>query len=95
MCNAMVAEPGAALACLPASPLLCSQAHSLPLLSPRLSPFPANQAADRRAAVLAVDGAARELWPHSRVAVFGSQATGLALPGSDLDIVVSEVGGCV
>ena len=45
-----------------------------------------------RAAVLAVNEAARALWPHSRVALFGSQATGLALPGSDLDVVVLGVG---
>lgn len=31
------------------------------------------------------------LWGHSRTVLFGSQATGLALPGSDLDIVVLGV----
>lgn len=31
------------------------------------------------------------LWPQSRTVLFGSQATGLALPGSDLDIVVLGV----
>ncbi|KAL4428251.1 hypothetical protein ABPG75_002340 [Micractinium tetrahymenae] len=45
-----------------------------------------------QAAVLAVSEVARSLWPHSRTALFGSQATGLALPGSDLDIVVLNVG---
>lgn len=31
------------------------------------------------------------LWRQSRTVLFGSQATGLALPGSDLDIVVLGV----
>lgn len=39
-----------------------------------------------------VDAAARSLWPQARVVLFGSQATGLALPGADLDIVVLGVG---
>ena len=42
----------------------------------------------------AVDGVrdvAAALWEHSRTVLFGSQATGLALPGSDLDIVVLGV----
>ena len=43
-------------------------------------------------AVLAIDATARALWPAARVALFGSQATGLALPGSDMDIVVLGVG---
>ena len=40
----------------------------------------------------AVSAAACSLWPHARTALFGSQATGLALPGSDLDLVVLGVG---
>jgi DNA polymerase sigma len=35
-----------------------------------------------------VGRAGRRLWHTARVALFGSQAHGLALPGSDLDIVV-------
>ena len=34
---------------------------------------------------------AKLLWPHSRTVLFGSQATDLALPGSDLDIVILGV----
>lgn len=41
-----------------------------------------------RAAVDAIGRTASALWPASRTVLFGSQATGLALPGSDLDIVV-------
>jgi DNA polymerase sigma len=29
------------------------------------------------------------LWPRSRTKIFGSNATGLALPSSDVDLVVS------
>jgi DNA polymerase sigma len=36
----------------------------------------------------AIGRTATALWPASRTVLFGSQATGLALPGSDLDIVV-------
>ncbi|GFR51554.1 hypothetical protein Agub_g13973, partial [Astrephomene gubernaculifera] len=32
-----------------------------------------------------------EIWPTARVVLFGSQAAGLALPGSDLDLVVLGV----
>lgn len=45
-----------------------------------------------QAAVRAVDLAARTIWPHARAVLFGSQATGLALPGGDLDIVVLGIG---
>jgi DNA polymerase sigma len=45
-----------------------------------------------QAAVHAVDTAARAVWPAARAVLFGSQATGLALPGGDLDIVVLGVG---
>ena len=31
---------------------------------------------------------ARCIWPKARAVLFGSQATGLALPGADLDVVV-------
>jgi len=31
---------------------------------------------------------ARGIWPEARAVLFGSQATGLALPGADLDVVV-------
>ena len=46
------------------------------------------------AVTLAVDTVARVvrlIWPHARTVLFGSQATTLALPGSDLDIVVLGV----
>ena len=33
----------------------------------------------------------RLIWPRARTVLFGSQATSLALPGSDLDIVVLGV----
>ena len=39
-------------------------------------------------AVRRIEGAARSVWPGCRAALFGSQATGLALPGADLDVVV-------
>ena len=35
-----------------------------------------------------IEAAARSVWPGCRAALFGSQATGLALPGADLDVVV-------
>ena len=31
------------------------------------------------------------LWPEAQTALFGSQAAGLAMPGSDIDIVVMGV----
>ena len=59
-------------------------------------PFPAplppqHEARIVQAALQAVARAATALWPQSRTLLFGSQATGLALPGSDLDIVVLGV----
>ena len=36
--------------------------------------------------------AAAELWPESATHLFGSQASGLSLPGSDLDLVILGVG---
>ena len=42
-------------------------------------------------AVEAVRRVVSVLWGQSRTVLFGSQATGLALPGSDLDIVVLGV----
>jgi DNA polymerase sigma len=35
-----------------------------------------------------VCGVVKELWPSSRVAVFGSRATSLVMPNSDWDLVV-------
>lgn len=43
-------------------------------------------------AVSAVDAAARSLWPTARTMLFGSQPSGLALPGGDLDLVILGVG---
>ncbi|KAL4528093.1 hypothetical protein Ndes2437B_g00206 [Nannochloris sp. 'desiccata'] len=51
-----------------------------------------SEVATVQAAVHAVDSAARGVWPAARAVLFGSQATGLALPGGDLDIVVLGVG---
>lgn len=42
-------------------------------------------------AVEAVRDVTALLWEKSRTVLFGSQATGLAVPGSDLDIVVLGV----
>lgn len=39
----------------------------------------------------AVTSVTKVLWPDSQTVLFGSQATSLALPGSDLDIVVLGV----
>jgi len=50
------------------------------------------EVAEILAAVRAVDIAARAVWKQAEVLMFGSQATGLALPGNDLDIVVLNVG---
>jgi len=42
-------------------------------------------------AVEAVTNVTKAIWPQSRTVLFGSQATTLALPGSDLDIVILGV----
>jgi len=42
----------------------------------------------RRSAVHKVLRAMQELWPRAKVYIFGSVATGLALPSSDIDLVV-------
>jgi DNA polymerase sigma len=39
----------------------------------------------------AVSTIATRLWPQSRTVLFGSQATGLSLPGGDLDVVILGV----
>lgn len=36
----------------------------------------------------AVRNAVAEIWPHASTEMFGSQAVGLAMPGSDIDLVV-------
>ena len=53
--------------------------------------FAQEEAARVRGAVAAVAEACSTLWPGSHTVLFGSQATSLALPGSDLDIVVLGV----
>lgn len=53
-----------------------------------LSPSPQAEAHTVQDAVSAIRRLATGLWPASRTILFGSQATGLALPGSDLDIVI-------
>ena len=52
-----------------------------------LSPAPA-EAAARKAAIDRVSEVVGEIWPTARVEVFGSFATGLYLPTSDLDAVI-------
>ena len=39
-----------------------------------------------------IDDITRKIWPKARALIFGSQATALALPGSDLDIAIVGVG---
>ncbi len=38
-----------------------------------------------------IDRAVRDLWPEARTCLFGAQASGLALPGSDIDVVILGV----
>ncbi|MEW5298464.1 MAG: hypothetical protein WDW36_001585 [Sanguina aurantia] len=42
-------------------------------------------------AMRAVQTVVASIWPHARAVLFGSQASGLSLPGSDLDIVILGV----
>lgn len=42
----------------------------------------------RRAAVLELTRALQDIWPRARTRVYGSFATGLSLPSSDVDVVV-------
>jgi len=60
-------------------------------LARQATPTP-SEIATVQGVVHAVDSAARDVWPAARAVLFGSQATGLALPGGDLDIVVLGVG---
>ena len=39
-----------------------------------------------------IDDTVRKIWPKARALIFGSQATALALPGSDLDVAIVGVG---
>lgn len=39
-----------------------------------------------------MDAAVRSLWPKGKAVIFGSQASGLALPGADLDVAIVGVG---
>ena len=75
------------MASLPPPCLGVTRSHPLPLLI-ALPSLSQRDVAAVRAAVEAVGRTASRLWPDSRTVLFGSQATGLALPGSDLDIVV-------
>lgn len=75
-----------------------------PPLSPRPRLFPellelcellqptAEEAAARQAAVAAVAEVAGSLWPSARCEVFGSFATGLYVPTSDVDLVIMDSG---
>jgi non-canonical poly(A) RNA polymerase PAPD5/7 len=56
-----------------------------------LAPSP-GEAEARRAAVARVSAVVREIWPSARLEVFGSFATGLYLPSSDLDLVILDSG---
>lgn len=40
-----------------------------------------------------VRDAAVLIWPQCRVGIFGSQSCSMALPGSDVDITILDVGG--
>ena len=46
------------------------------------------EANDRMSLVSQIQEVAKSLWPHSTVEVFGSYATGLYVPTSDVDLVV-------
>lgn len=46
------------------------------------------EAHDRMSLVSQIEEVAKSLWPHSTVTVFGSYATGLYVPTSDVDLVV-------
>jgi hypothetical protein len=47
----------------------------------------------RKRALAAIRAAVASLWPDAQVVLFGSTATGLSLPSSDLDVVVFGVPG--
>jgi len=66
--------------------MLCGARVSAP--SPQDSRPPQAEVELLAEAVRRIEGAARAVWPGCRAALFGSQATGLALPGADLDVVV-------
>jgi DNA polymerase sigma len=53
----------------------------------RAAPLAAEAEAAQAAARIVAE-AAREVWPACEVAPFGSQATSMSLPGSDVDIAV-------
>jgi hypothetical protein len=78
--------------------LYSSQSVPPTILLPPPPPLPRNFlfsvycGADVQHAVEGVASAAQGIWPQASAVLFGSQATGLALPGSDLDIVVLNVG---
>ena len=42
--------------------------------------------------VTQIDAITQKLWPKARAMIFGSQATGLALPGADVDIAIIGIG---
>jgi non-canonical poly(A) RNA polymerase PAPD5/7 len=50
------------------------------------------EAAARRSAVAAVTEVVRSIWPAARCEVFGSYATGLYVPTSDIDLVILDSG---
>ncbi|CAL8248580.1 unnamed protein product [Lota lota] len=52
-----------------------------------MSPRPEEEAM-RRNVVNRIEGVIKDLWPTSRVEIFGSFSTGLYLPTSDIDLVV-------
>ena len=56
-------------------------------LARHLSPTP-REAKLRKEAVAQLEELSKELFPDSRLEVFGSAATGLCLPGSDVDVVL-------
>lgn len=50
------------------------------------------EAAARAGAVAAVREVVGSIWPSARVEVFGSYATGLYVPTSDVDLVILDSG---
>ncbi|KFM25079.1 Poly(A) RNA polymerase protein 2 [Auxenochlorella protothecoides] len=51
-----------------------------------------DESVDMELALRSLAEVAMRLWPHSQTMLFGSQATGLTLPGGDLDVVILGVG---
>lgn len=64
------------------------QKHGFHLVNP--SPWPTLASLGLWGFCVQVGGTAAAVWPAASVALFGSQPAGLALPASDLDLVVLD-----